>query len=105
MELYAVITGTVVVLAVSLILKLCNLMHLKKEELRHKEALSSFDLLDEAVSYKKYKKISKRSSVPNNPIRSDGDFLDFILAADNLCGEGFVENMLSKANCGDFLDE
>lgn len=108
MESFAVIVGaTSIVIIVSLILKLCSLRYLNKEKKRRTEALSGFELLSEDVSYKKYKKIAKRSSVPNKPIRSSGDFLDFILESDDTLGNTsqLIENNLFSSNCGVSFDE
>lgn len=108
MENYIVIVGAAsVVVTISLVLKLCNIRYLNKLKKRQMETLSGFKLLAEDVSYKRYKKISRRTSVPNKPIRSKGDFLDFILEADDALENTskLVENNLFSSNCGVAFDE
>ena len=105
MKLSIILTGIAVILLISSFLKLCYVIHIRKEKKQYKESLATFDLLDEDISYSKYKKISRRASVPNKPIRLTGDFLDFLISSDNTSGIDFVENTLSKANCGNFLNE
>lgn len=106
MEFYAVLIGVSVAILVPSFLKLCNHLHLKKEKKQSEDSLMSFDLLGQNVSYKKYKKISQRKSVSNNPIRQTGDFLDFLISVDDtFSGQVCVENTISKASCGEYSDE
>lgn len=105
---FAVVVATASVsIVISLLLKICNVLHLNKERKRRKADLSGFDLLREDVSYEKYKKIAKRTSVPNNPIRTSGDFIDFILDSDGTMENmaQLIENNLFNLNCGVFFDE
>lgn len=106
MEFYAVLIGIAIAILVSSFLKLCNLFHLKRQKRQYENDLMSFDLLGQSVSYEKYKKISQRKSVSNNPIRQTGDFLDFLMSVDNTFqGQDYIENTISKANCGECSDE
>lgn len=106
MDFYTVLSGIAVAILVSSFLKLCNYIQLKKQKKQYENDLVSFDLLDQSVSYQKYKKISQRKSVSNNPIRQTGDFLDFLISVDSTFnGQAYVENTISKANCGECSDE
>ena len=107
MEFYTVLIGIVVAILVSSFLKICYHFHLKKEKRQYEKDLMSFDLLGQKASYKKYKKISQRKSVSNNPIRQTGDFLDFLISVDNTASknQNYVENTISKASCGEYADE
>ena len=102
---HIVLVGMTVVLLVSLLLKLCNTVYVRKERGQSEKALELFDFLDKDVSYQKYEKISRRTSVLNNPIRTSGDFLDFLISTDDLNDTEFIENTLFKANCGEDPNE
>ena len=105
MEFYTILIGLITIILVSSTLKLCNFFYVKKEKKQFEEALGAFNLLKKNISYNKYKKISQRKSVSNNPIRQAGGFLDFLNTIDISSRDDFIENTLSKANCGEWLDE
>lgn len=105
MELYTVLSGIVVVILVSALLKIANVIHLRKEKEHQDQLLASFELLAPKVPYEKYQRIAQRSSVPNKPVRISDSFLDFVLSIEDCNREDFAENKLFRANCGRVIHE
>lgn len=103
---FYIIAIAVVLLALG-ILKLLNMLftqklkkHLFNEQERNQKDLALFV---DAVSYKKYKNIARRTSVRNSPHRKVGNFLDFLLA--NICEESSaIENTLAYIDCGEIYE-
>ena len=58
------------------------------------------DLLSETPSYVQFKQISKEHSVGNGTIRTQGDFVDFIINDISLTDNG-IENKVLRLNYGD----
>lgn len=94
--------GTVIIVVVALIIKWMNSRYNKKQISKRKEAISKCNIMDERVSYARYKKVACKTSVRNTPTRSYGDFWDFILPfLRKKTSKEYVEDRLSYADCGD----
>lgn len=101
-----IIEAVCIVSITVIIVYICNWMYMTQEKKQHAKELAGFKLLNKDVSYEKYLKIVRRSSVANNPIRKNGDFLDFIMECDDSL-EGspkLLENKLFCFNCGGFVE-
>lgn len=61
-------------------------------------------VLNDKPSYEKYKRIASRKSVRSNPLRKDGDFLDFILVYDSKKDENAIESKLAEMEVGESLE-
>lgn len=87
----------------SIILKILNVRYMKRqygEEQKKKSGIERVELLKKNVSYEQYQKVSKESSVLNNPVRTSGDFLDFILESISASEDG-IENNILTVNYGE----
>lgn len=85
-------------------LKLRNLYYNKQiKHLKYTQAqnIAKTNLLNPDVSYEKYKNISKKSSIPNSPIRINGDFVDFFIYHISTNSE-IIENNIMTIECEDF---
>lgn len=93
-------------LIVSVFFKIVN-NRFKKINKKNQEAyFSQLNIISPSISYDKFKKVAKKASVRNTPVRSQGDFVDFILPyVKSTTNSNFLENNLSRADCGDERNE
>lgn len=61
-------------------------------------------MLNDSVSYKKYKAISARTSIRNSPVRETGDFLDFFLSFTAQATPDAIEGKLAAMDCGEIYE-
>lgn len=74
--------GALVVVVVSLGLKLLNIIYVKRQDLekeRNRKSVKDVNLLSPSVSYEQFKKVAKESSAHGSMVRTQGDFLDFVI--------------------------
>lgn len=101
MNIYTI--GVLIIAVVSLGLKMLNIIYIKRQNLekeQNKKSIKDISLLSSSVSYEQFKKVAKESSVLNSPIRTQGDFLDFVI--ENICfsDEG-IEGRILTLNYGE----
>ena len=72
--------------------------HLKYIQL---ENIENINLLNPDISYEKFKNVSKKSSIPNSPVRINGDFVDFFIYHISTNTE-IIENNIMTIDCEDF---
>lgn len=82
---------------VSTVLKILNARYEKKNQISASE--QEISLLNDTVSHKQFEKVSRESSVLNRPVRTSGDFLDFIL--ESIVENDGIENRILKVNYGE----
>lgn len=90
-----------ILICIAIILKISHIVYEKNIERDEKQFNSAICLLKKEPSYKKYKKVSKKSLHPNMPKREIGDFFDFVfqqIDEDEKCVENNILGMYGE-NC------
>lgn len=82
---------------VSTVLKILNIRYEKKIQISAPE--QDVNLLNATASQEQFEKVSRESSVLNSPVRTCGDFMDFIL--ESIASNGGIENRILKVNYGE----
>lgn len=88
-------------LITTIILKVCNLYYrkrMKNIELIQDKDVKKQSLLNEEISYEKYKRISQKASIPNSPVRVNGDFTEFFISHISSDGK-IIENNIMNIDC------
>ncbi|MCI6043494.1 hypothetical protein MR857_09205 [bacterium] len=88
------------------ILKIRSIYYNKKIENLKKmqsQMLTEKKLLNPDVSYERYKIISQKSSIPNRPVRTNGDFADFLISHITTNSE-ILENNIMTIDYEDFYE-
>lgn len=96
-----IFVGVTIIVIIALIMKLLNIRYNKRQICKNKNTISKYNLMDETVSYTRYKKVACKTSVRNTPVRTQGDFWDFILLFLKKTSKECLEDKLSYADCGD----
>lgn len=87
-------------------LKLFNVFYHKNKKYLEKKTEDNVlkeNLLSSEVSYTKYKEISKKASVPNSPVRINGDFIDFLISH-IMENDNFLENNIMNIDYEEFYE-
>ena len=85
---------------ISAVLSILYSLNRRRKRRIEKEYESKFTLLEKELPYIKYKEIATQTSVANKPIRSNGDFMDFLLTKVDPDNCSHLENRLYKFECG-----
>ncbi|MCM1235692.1 MAG: hypothetical protein NC489_36825 [Ruminococcus flavefaciens] len=93
--------GIIIIMAVALLMKWINARYNIRQSCKRKDAISKYNIMDEKVSYDRYKKVAHKTSVRNTPVRTHGDFWDFILPFLRNPSKKYLEDRLSCVDCGD----
>lgn len=99
------IWGSVIIFTVEALVKLVCAVHDKNAIRRRKKLVEDLKLMRSEIPYSDYVKIQNKASIRNTPIRSNGDFWDFILPFANCFNSGNLETKLAKADCEEIANE
>lgn len=94
------VAGICILVLVSIFRVICKIEDKRIEKSRRKY-FSEINLIEDNVSYEKYKVIAKRVTVRNSTVRTGGDFFDFIFSYMTNIDCNSIENQISKVNCGE----
>jgi len=81
-------------------IKMIGLNCRRQEKIKRDEYFSKINFINPTIPYERYQTMAKRVSVPNSPVREEGDFLDFILSYTKDKHPDDIEYKLSNVNCG-----
>lgn len=92
------------VLLIAVLILVCRYRWFIKQMEKEGENRPRISMMNDKPSYEKYKRIASRKSVRSNPVRKDGDFLDFILSYDGKKDANAIESKLSGVEVGEGLE-
>lgn len=97
------IIGFSVIAFTTIIVKIFNMIYISrmtKESQRKKVELENVNLISSTVSYEQFEKVARETSVLNSPVRTQGDFMDFVIDSISFTDCG-IENKILTLNYGE----